>query len=230
MSQPEIKYLKDYKPSNYLINETHLTFNLDESKTVVTADLHITKNPANNESNSLILDGVDLKLLSIKINNKDLSKSDFNVNNNQLTIYKVPENFVLNTVVEINPSANTSLEGLYKSGEVFCTQCEATGFRKITYYLDRPDVMSSYTVKIIANKQKYPVILSNGDKVDSGDISDTLQYIFQVFFLKYILLLVFGYLLRSLIYQKLLEKLLAPLLSRLFSFHQVIVNYIPHLI
>ncbi|BCD92236.1 aminopeptidase N [Francisella halioticida] len=176
MSQPKIKYLKDYKPSNYLINETHLTFNLDESKTIVTADLHITKDPANNESNSLVLDGVDLKLLSIKIDNKDLSKYDFDINNNQLIIHEVPGNFILNTVVEINPSANTSLEGLYKSGDVFCTQCEATGFRKITYYLDRPDVMSSYTVKIIANKQKYPVILSNGDKIDSGYISDTLHF------------------------------------------------------
>lgn len=79
-------------------------------------------------------------------------------------------------MVEINPEANTSLEGLYKSGEVFCTQCEATGFRKITYYLDRPDVMSSFTVKIIADKQKYPVILSNGDKVESGYISDTQHF------------------------------------------------------
>ncbi|MEY8766760.1 MULTISPECIES: aminopeptidase N [Francisella] len=176
MNQPEIKYLKDYKPSNYLINETHLKFELDESKTRVTANLHIVANPANRENNTLVLDGNNLKLLSIKMDNKELSNTDFIVNENQLIIDDAPEKFVLETVVEINPEANTSLEGLYKSGGVFCTQCEATGFRKITYYLDRPDVMSSYTVKIIADKQKYPVILSNGDKVESGDISDTQHF------------------------------------------------------
>ncbi|QWU99293.1 aminopeptidase N [Francisella salimarina] len=176
MNQPEIKYLKDYKPSNYLINETHLKFELNESKTRVTANLNIVANPANRENNTLVLDGNNLKLLSIKIDNKEISNTDFIVNENQLIIDDAPEKFVLETVVEINPEANTSLEGLYKSGEVFCTQCEATGFRKITYYIDRPDVMSSYTVKIIADRQKYPVILSNGDKVESGDISDTQHF------------------------------------------------------
>ncbi|WP_150465435.1 aminopeptidase N [Francisella sp. SYW-2] len=176
MNQLEIKYLKDYKPSNYLINETHLKFELNESKTRVTANLHIVANPANRENNTLVLDGNNLKLLSIKIDNKELSNTDFIVNENQLIIDNAPENFVLETVVEINSEANTSLEGLYKSGEVFCTQCEATGFRKITYYLDRPDVMSSFTVKIIADKKKYPVILSNGDKIESGDISETHHY------------------------------------------------------
>lgn len=176
MSQPKIKYLKDYQPSNYLIENTNLTFNLDESKTIVTADLHFIKNPESIENNTLVLDGTNLKLLSIKIDDKDLSEADFSIDNNQLTIHNVPNDFILQTVVEINPSANTSLEGLYKSGDVFCTQCEATGFRNITYYLDRPDVMSSYTVKIIANKHKYPVILSNGDKIDTGDISDSLHF------------------------------------------------------
>ncbi|MEY8714852.1 aminopeptidase N [Francisella philomiragia] len=176
MNQPEIKYLKDYKPSNYLINETHLKFELNESKTRVTANLYIVTNPANRENNTLVLDGNNLKLLAIKIDNKELSNTDFIVNENQLIIDDAPEKFVLETVVEINPEANTSLEGLYKSGEMFCTQCEATGFRKITYYIDRPDVMSSYTVKIIADKKKYPVILSNGDKVESGDISDTQHF------------------------------------------------------
>ncbi|AJI74772.1 aminopeptidase N [Francisella philomiragia subsp. philomiragia ATCC 25015] len=176
MNQPEIKYLKNYKPSNYLINETHLKFELNESKTRVTANLYIVANPANRENNTLVLDGNNLKLLSIKIDNKELSNTDFIVNENQLIIDDAPEKFVLETVVEINPEANTSLEGLYKSGEVFCTQCEATGFRNITYYLDRPDVMSAFTVKIIADKKKYPVILSNGDKVESGYISDTQHF------------------------------------------------------
>ncbi len=176
MSQPKVKYLKDYQPSPYLIEETHLTFNLDETKTLVTASLHFTKNPANPDNSPLVLNGVNLKLLSIKINNKDVPKSEFIVEDNYLTIKQVPDNFILETIVEINPSANTSLEGLYKSGNVFCTQCEATGFRKITYYLDRPDVMSSYTVKIIADKNKYPVILSNGDKIEAGDLSDSIHF------------------------------------------------------
>ncbi|APC95139.1 aminopeptidase N [Francisella tularensis subsp. novicida] len=176
MTDPKIKYLKDYKPSNYLIDETHLTFELDESKTRVTANLHIVANRENRENNTLVLDGVELKLLSIKLNNKQLSPAEFAVNENQLIINNVPEKFVLQTIVEINPSANTSLEGLYKSGDVFSTQCEATGFRKITYYLDRPDVMAAFTVKIIADKKKYPIILSNGDKIDSGDISDNQHF------------------------------------------------------
>ncbi|MCL4128568.1 UNVERIFIED_CONTAM: hypothetical protein GTU68_036043 [Idotea baltica] len=176
MNQPEIKYLKDYKPSNYLIEDTYLTFDLDETKTIVTSKLNITANPANRESNTLVLDGNALKLISIKIDDKELSATDYKVNDNQLTIENAPSEFVLETVVEINPTANTSLEGLYKSGDVFCTQCEATGFRNITYYLDRPDVMASYTVKIIADKNKYPVILSNGDKIESGDISDTQHF------------------------------------------------------
>ncbi|KYW85845.1 aminopeptidase N, partial [Francisella hispaniensis] len=177
MTDPKIKYLKDYKPSNYLIDETHLTFELDESKTRVTANLYIVANPENRENNTLVLDGVELKLLSVKLNDKELSPAEFVVNENQLIIENVPEKFILQTVVEINPSANTSLEGLYKSGYIFSTQCEATGFRKITYYLDRPDVMAAFIVKIIADKQKYPVILSNGDKIDSGDISDTQHFV-----------------------------------------------------
>ncbi|QLE79387.1 aminopeptidase N [Francisella sp. Scap27] len=176
MNQPEIKYLKDYKPSNYLIEDTYLTFDLDETKTIVTSKINITANPANRESNTLVLDGNALKLISIKIDNKELPTAEYKIHDNQLTIENAPNDFVLETVVEINPTANTSLEGLYKSGDVFCTQCEATGFRNITYYLDRPDVMASYTVKIIADKKKYPVILSNGDKIESGDISDTQHF------------------------------------------------------
>lgn len=176
MNQPEIKYLKDYKPSNYLIEDTYLTFDLDETKTIVTSKLNIIANPANRESNTLVLDGNDLKLISIKIDNKELPTTEYKVHDNQLTIENALNEFVLETVVEINPTANTSLEGLYKSGDVFCTQCEATGFRNIAYYLDRPDVMASYTVKIIADKKKYPVILSNGDKIESGDISDTQHF------------------------------------------------------
>jgi aminopeptidase N len=176
MNQPEIKYLKDYKPSNFLIEETNLTFELDEAKTVVTAKLNIVANPKNRENNTLSLDGNDLKLLSIKIDGNELSENDYSADAEKLVINNTSDDFVLETKVEINPTANTSLEGLYKSGDVFCTQCEATGFRNITYYLDRPDVMSAFTVKIIADKDKCPVILSNGDKIESGDISDTQHF------------------------------------------------------
>ena len=124
----------------------------------------------------LKLNGLNLKLLSIKINNRDLKKDAFNVTDSNLIILNPPNKFTLETTVEINPAENTSLEGLYKSGAVFCTQCESHGFRKITYYLDRPDIMTTYTVKIIADKNKYPVILSNGNKIDSGNLSDTIHY------------------------------------------------------
>ena len=120
----------------------------------------------------LILDGQSLELLSINLNNHPLTAADYQTDTNQLMIHRVPDRFELTLTTRIRPQENTSLEGLYKSSGNFCTQCEAEGFRKITYYLDRPDVMSVFTTTLVADKTLYPVLLSNGNLTDSGELDD----------------------------------------------------------
>lgn len=172
MSNPVVKYRKDYTPSNYQIHSTYLTFHLHKQKTIVTAKIEFTRSNNILDHSPLILNGMDLKIVALKLNGTKLSDNDYFSDDLHLTIPVVPSKFTLETIVEINPEKNTSLEGLYVSGDMFCTQCESTGFQKITYYLDRPDVMTTYTVKIIADKDKYPVILSNGNNIEHGDLPD----------------------------------------------------------
>jgi len=161
------QYLKDYKEPNHVITEVALAFELDEHSTTVTATTqvitHINGSP-------LVLNGEDLALISVSINEQSLSAGQFTLENDMLTIPDVPAAFELTIVTRLNPSENTKLEGLYVSDGAFCTQCEAQGFRRITYYLDRPDVMAVFTTKVIADKFKFPYLLSNGNKIDSGDL------------------------------------------------------------
>ena len=117
-----------------------------------------------------MLSGVELTLLSVSIDGRVLEANEYQVNEEQL-ILTIPDHCVVSCVTEINPQQNTSLEGLYSSSGMFCTQCEAEGFRKITYYLDRPDVLSQFTTTLVADKAEYPVLLSNGNLVDSGDVN-----------------------------------------------------------
>lgn len=146
--QPQAKYRHDYRAPDYLISEIDLTFDLDATKTVVTAVSQVTRHSAT--AVPLRLDGEDLTLVSLHIN--DEAWSDYKEENNQLVIDNLPEQFTLRIVNEISPAANTALEGLYQSGVALCTQCEAEGFRHITWYLDRPDVLARFTTKIIADK------------------------------------------------------------------------------
>ncbi len=119
---------------------------------------------------NLHLDGSsELKTLLVAIDGQDLDGTEYRIDKDRLEIFDVPDAFRLTTIVEIKPQDNTSLEGLYKSGEMFCTQCEAEGFRNITWYEDRPDVLSKYTTTIVADKSKYPVLLSNGNDIERGD-------------------------------------------------------------
>ncbi len=173
-SQPKTIFLKDYVVPDYLIDSTELEFELFEDKTTVSSKLAIRRNPQSKNSSSapLILDGQELKLKSLQIDGSELSSDQFSLTENALVIDSVPEQFLLHCVTEIKPQENTSLEGLYKSHTMFCTQCEAEGFRKITYYLDRPDVMSIFTVKIIAEKNRYLVLLSNGNNTEQGENPD----------------------------------------------------------
>ena len=156
----------DYRPSEYLISDTKLHFDLDEERTRVKSELSVYRNPEVNEGGPLILDGEDMKLVSIKIDGKPLDRKDFEVTKTKLIIKRPPEqDFKLEIENEINPSENTLLEGLYiPDGEkMFCTQCEAQGFRRITYFLDRPDVLSKFDVTVEADKEKFPILLSNGN-------------------------------------------------------------------
>ena len=128
-------------------------------------------------SNDLILDGESLSLVSVTLDQKVLDDSEFSVSPEKLVVKDVPEKFELAIVVEIDPASNLSLEGLYLSNGSYCTQCEAEGFRRITYYLDRPDVMASFTTRIEADKKAYPQLLSNGNKIDGGDLEDGRHWV-----------------------------------------------------
>lgn len=171
--QPQMIYLKDYQAPEYLIDETHLTFELFEDHTLVHAQLVMRRNPARGEGfPALALDGQQLELLSVALDDVELSEANYELTDSHLTLYPTTEQFVVDTSVKIHPESNTALEGLYKSGTMFCTQCEAEGFRKITYYLDRPDVMSTFTTTVVAEQHRYPILLSNGNPLASGPDED----------------------------------------------------------
>jgi aminopeptidase N len=162
------RYLSDYQVSNFSITTVDLTFELADTATIVTSIMAIKRE--NKEAKQLVLDGEQLKLISLQIDHQDLPESYYQVSDTQLTLDISADEFILTIVTEIDPLNNTSLEGLFKSGGAFCTQCEAEGFRRITYYLDRPDVMSIFSTKVIADKKRYPYLLSNGNKTESGDL------------------------------------------------------------
>ncbi len=171
--QPQVIYLKDYQAPEYLIDETHLTFELFEDHTLVHAQLVMRRNPARGAGlPPLVLDGQQLELLRASLDDQELQPGDYQLDADSLTVQPKAERFTLDTSVKIHPESNTALEGLYKSGKMFCTQCEAEGFRKITYYLDRPDVMSTFTTTVIAEQHRYPVLLSNGNPIGSGPADD----------------------------------------------------------
>ncbi|MGP9825986.1 aminopeptidase N [Ectopseudomonas khazarica] len=167
--QSKTIYLKDYQVPDYLIDETHLTFELFEDHSLVHAQLVMRRNPeAGAGLPPLVLDGQQLELLELKLDDRELGEGDYSLTASHLTLQPTQERFVVDSSVRIHPESNTALEGLYKSGTMFCTQCEAEGFRKITFYLDRPDVMSKFTTTVSAEQHAYPVLLSNGNPVASG--------------------------------------------------------------
>ncbi|HWV08919.1 MAG TPA: aminopeptidase N, partial [Pseudomonas sp.] len=167
--QPKMIYLKDYQAPDYLIDETHLTFELFEDHTLVHAQLVMRRNPAAGGGlPRLQLDGQQLELLAVSLDGTELGAGDYQLDDDHLSLQPAAASFVVDTSVRIHPESNTALEGLYKSGTMFCTQCEAEGFRKITYYLDRPDVMSKFTTTLSAEQHRYPVLLSNGNPIASG--------------------------------------------------------------
>jgi aminopeptidase N len=166
--EPRAVRLKDYRAPEFRIAEIGLDFALDPDATRVKAKSQIAR--LGNGKAPLVLSGEHLKLLSVAIDGKALSRSAYKLDDESLTIPDVPDRFTLEIVTETAPAQNTALEGLYVSKSIFCTQCEAEGFRRITYFLDRPDVLARYTTRIEADKAACPVLLSNGNLVEKGDL------------------------------------------------------------
>jgi aminopeptidase N len=165
---PRAIHLADYQAPAFHIETVRLDFALDPQATRVTAALKIARKKA---GAPLVLQGEDLKLVSITLDGRKLNAGEYSLDGKGLTVPAVPDHFVLETVCEIAPAANTALEGLYQSNGMFCTQCEPEGFRHITWFLDRPDNLSVFTVRIEADKTRYPVLLSNGNRKDAGELA-----------------------------------------------------------
>ncbi len=168
--QPHVIYLEDYQPPAWRVERTALRFELEEEQALVRAQLSISINPEAGSRQALELLGDDeIELQRLSIDGEVLCASDYVRADGRLVIPNVPDSFTLECVTRLLPQQNTALEGLYKSDGMFCTQCEAEGFRRITFFPDRPDVMSVFTTTLVADKTRYPVLLSNGNPVASGD-------------------------------------------------------------
>ncbi|WP_405128661.1 aminopeptidase N [Pseudoalteromonas sp. PB2-1] len=171
-NKPQAQYLKDYQAPQFSIHHIDLRFELAPLKTTVQSTMTMSR--TDNTEADLILDGVDLVLISLSVNNEKYD--DYTLEDEKLIIHHLPDNFTLEIENHIDPQTNTSLEGLYLSGGAYCTQCEAQGFRKITYYMDRPDILASFDVTIIAD-QKYTHLLSNGNQIDAGTLDDGRHFV-----------------------------------------------------
>jgi len=167
-------FLKDYCEPDYWVKKVDLSFLLAPTETVIVSKLAIERNKTSVTDEPLILDGDDLQLVSVSVNGKALGDDDYTVTPQFLKINNVPgeKKFHVSIETRINPEANTKLMGLYRSNRIYCTQCEADGFRRITYFPDRPDVLAVYTVRIEADKADCPVILCNGNPVKKGRLAN----------------------------------------------------------
>jgi aminopeptidase N len=168
-------YRKDYTPPTFWVDTVEMGFDLDPEATRVATRLTMTRNP-DSRNKSLVLYGEALRLVQLRMNGKEVSKRGYSLNEGTLEIFNPPEQVTLEIETLLHPNQNTSLMGLYTSNGNFFTQCEAEGFRKITFFPDRPDVMAKYKVMLRADKDKYPVLLSNGNLIEEGDLGDGRHY------------------------------------------------------
>jgi len=169
--------LQDYRPTPYTIPRTHLTFQLEDEKARIIAKLEIERRDETPIGQPLILDGDELTLTALKINDIPLSNHLYQASSQRLEIFTPPATpFTLEIITEVMPEQNKKLMGLYRSQGVFCTQCEAQGFRRISYFYDRPDVLSIFTVRIEADRMSAPVLLSNGNPQDSGLLANNRHF------------------------------------------------------
>lgn len=173
VSSPIAKKRSDYQQPDFLISHVDMVFHLDIQKTRVITTCQFSRNGEHNRP--LVLDGESITLIKVVLNDNLIS--DYDVNSEQLTIPTTEDEFTLCVETVINPEANKTLEGLYFSAGAYCTQCEAEGFRKITYFLDRPDVLAKYDVTIYADKARYPHLLSNGNQIDKGQLEDGRHWV-----------------------------------------------------
>ena len=170
---PQTVYLKDYRPPQFLVEQVDLDFDLGEEETRVGARLVVQRNPDRHGGDGVLeLYGERLELLALHLDGRDLRPEEYDLDAGVLRIPQVPQRFELETRVSIRPQDNTELEGLYRSGGLFCTQCEAEGFRRITFFPDRPDVMARFTTSISADQTRYPVLLSNGNLMERRDLGN----------------------------------------------------------
>lgn len=172
-NQPIAKYRLDYTKPDFTITDIDLDFDLSAEITTVIAKSRVVQQ--NKSATTLILDGEALKLIALEIDEQPWR--DYQLTETGIEIHGVPATFTLTIINEIKPIDNTALEGLYVSGDALCTQCEAEGFRHITYYLDRPDVLARFSTRITANKQLYPYLLSNGNRISQGELSDGRHWV-----------------------------------------------------
>jgi len=171
--EPQPIYLKNYQVPAYLIDDIDLDFDLYEDYTVVKSHMRVRHNRLSiSKVKDLVLNGIGLTLESIKMNGTSLSDAEFQLTDQELTIHHVPDNFDLEITIKIYPSNNTALSGLYRSANTYCTQCEAEGFRRITYFVDQPDVLSRYKTTITADASQFPFLLSNGNLINSGKLEN----------------------------------------------------------
>jgi len=174
MSNMEKIYLADYEKPPFGVKTIDLEFDLDDTRTLVRSKMLIKR--VDDRAEPLFLNGDELELISIHLDGRELHESEYELNEEGMLLHQLPNEFILEVHNYINPQANTALDGLYKSGGIFCTQNEPEGFRRITYFTDRPDVMAVYSTKIIADKKAYPVLLSNGNLFEKGDLKEGKHY------------------------------------------------------
>ena len=177
MSDPQPVYLSDYQPPAYRVTHTELTFDLDPAATRVKARLLMERHPEAAPDAPLVLNGEQLKLISLAIDATPLDAAAYELDAEGLRIAQVPERFVLESEVETAPQENTALEGLYQSNAMYCTQCEAEGFRRITFYPDRPDVMATFKVTVIGDQQCEPILLANGNPIARGELEGGRHFV-----------------------------------------------------
>jgi aminopeptidase N len=176
LSKPKTIHLKDYKPSPFGIERINLDIDIFDDHSLVKSIMKIQKK--NRGAAHLELDGVNMELISIKLNGEILGSNQFQLSPEKLTILNIEhEEFLLEIVNKIDPVANKSCEGFYMSGEQLCTQCEPEGFRKITYFFDRPDVMAKFSTRMSADKKRFPFLLSNGNRISQGELKDGRHYV-----------------------------------------------------
>jgi aminopeptidase N len=176
-NKPKAIFLSEYQAPEFWVDTVELHFLLNEDSTRVENRMSLRRNSERGGNQSLTLDGSHSKLISVTLDGRDVAAENYTLDEHGLQLPDLPDEFVLTVVTEIEPQLNTALEGLYKSSGNYCTQCEAQGFRRITYYPDRPDVMACFTVSIDADKNLYPVLLSNGNPIERGNLDNGRHFV-----------------------------------------------------